>query len=454
MVCPKCGKTVSIYCGESYFDGTLLQLLVLALGGALLTILTLGICFPWALCLIYDWEAEHTIINGHRLGFDGTGGQLFGTWIKWWLLSIITLGIYALWIPIKARQWTVKHTYIIDPALDENEEPDLPQVHEPTSGAIYLTKIDADASLLAPVRDYFVLDFETTGLSGETDKVVEVAAIKVVGGQIVDEYCTLVNPQQHISASASAVNHIYDEDVREAPLYDEVGEKLTAFLGDCFVVGHNIRFDLSFMPALLKPVTLEHDITWRHIDTMELARNAFPRMDNYKLQTLVSKLDIQTEGAHRARADALATQQLFELCRNEMIKNTAQESFGLATEPAKKSYTYHPNHKLKPTDVTPSNDIDEGNPLFGKVLVFTGELSISRREAYQIAADCGAIIKTSVSKKVDYLIVGEQDLELVGEDGISTKQEKALKLNEEGSSHIESISEEQFMSLARGIAAV
>lgn len=96
---------------ESYFDGGLLQYIGWSILGSLITVLTLGICFPWACCMIYRWEIEHTIVNGQRLYFDGTASQLFGNWVKWLLLTIITLGIYSFWLFIKLKQWKVKHTH-------------------------------------------------------------------------------------------------------------------------------------------------------------------------------------------------------------------------------------------------------------------------------------------------------------------------------------------------------
>lgn len=95
---------------KSYFDGGLLQLIGWQILGGLITAVTLGICYPWAVCMIYRWEAKHTVINGRRLKFNGTAMQLFGSWIKWILLTIITLGIYGFWLNIKLLQWKTKHT--------------------------------------------------------------------------------------------------------------------------------------------------------------------------------------------------------------------------------------------------------------------------------------------------------------------------------------------------------
>ena len=96
---------------DSYFDGGLLQLIGWGILGVLVTVCTLGICYPWAICMILRWETKHTVVDGRRLYFDGSVLQLFGNWIKWFLLCIITLGIYSFWLKIEMKKWEVKHTH-------------------------------------------------------------------------------------------------------------------------------------------------------------------------------------------------------------------------------------------------------------------------------------------------------------------------------------------------------
>lgn len=98
---------------DSYFDGGLLQLIGYKVLGFLIIVCTIGICTPWALCLVYNWECKHTVIEGKRLGFNGNAIQLFGNWIKWLLLTIITLGIYSFWLAIALKKWKTKHTYFV-----------------------------------------------------------------------------------------------------------------------------------------------------------------------------------------------------------------------------------------------------------------------------------------------------------------------------------------------------
>lgn len=98
----------------SYFDGKAIQLIGWSLLATLVTVITLGLCYPWALCMLMRWETRHTVINGRRLHFTGKGGQLFGKYLLWGLLTIITLGIYSFWFSLGMKRWTIKHTVFED----------------------------------------------------------------------------------------------------------------------------------------------------------------------------------------------------------------------------------------------------------------------------------------------------------------------------------------------------
>ncbi len=100
--------------GKSYFDGGLLSWIGWNLLGGLITVCTLGICYPWALCMVYGWKINHTVIEGRRLKFTGSAFGLFGNWIKWFLLCIITFGIYSFWLFISLEKWKVKNTTFVN----------------------------------------------------------------------------------------------------------------------------------------------------------------------------------------------------------------------------------------------------------------------------------------------------------------------------------------------------
>lgn len=96
------------------FDGSAGDFFVTYLCVLLLTIFTLGLGFPWTICMVQRWKAEHTIIDGRRLQFNGTGLDLLGHFIIMYLLIIITLGIYMFWAVPKLVGWVVEHTSFAD----------------------------------------------------------------------------------------------------------------------------------------------------------------------------------------------------------------------------------------------------------------------------------------------------------------------------------------------------
>ncbi len=99
------------------FDGGAATYLGTLLLGVVITVVTFGIAYPFALVLQKRWVSKHTFIDGHQLVFTGTGIGLFGNWLKWFLLSIVTLGVYLLWVVPRLQKWVVEHTDFAEPTV-------------------------------------------------------------------------------------------------------------------------------------------------------------------------------------------------------------------------------------------------------------------------------------------------------------------------------------------------
>lgn len=108
--------------GRFHFDGGAATYVGTAILGALITIGTLGICYPFAVVLMQRWRAKHTYIDGHRLTFTGSAVGLFGNWIKWLALCVITLGIYGFWVAPRIQKWKTEHTDF-DPTWQRSTPP-------------------------------------------------------------------------------------------------------------------------------------------------------------------------------------------------------------------------------------------------------------------------------------------------------------------------------------------
>ncbi len=184
------------------------------------------------------------------------------------------------------------------------------------SGPSLVTFRALPSAEILTVQDYVVLDVETTGLHPETDEIIEVAAIRSIAGNL-DGFTTLVFPRHRIPAEVTQLTGIRNVDVLNAPQIKDVAPKLLDFIRGYPVVAHNAPFDVKFLAAAFD--TIGADIDIRYIDTVPLARAAFPGMPNYKLETLIRELELlDGEQEHRAGSDTEATLKLFELCRKEI----------------------------------------------------------------------------------------------------------------------------------------
>ena len=192
---------------------------------------------------------------------------------------------------------------------------------------------------------YVVFDIETTGFSNVEDRIIEIGAVKVQGGEIVDSYSTFVNPGVPIPFEITNLTSITDEMVMEAPKIDIILPEFLEFVGDAALVAHNASFDVGFIEQNCKNLGLPHKYTY--LDTVALARVLLPTLAKYKLNIVAKALGISLENHHRAVDDAGATAEIFvkfvEMLKERDITTLADVNrFGDTNADAiKKMPTYH-----------------------------------------------------------------------------------------------------------------
>lgn len=307
--------------------------------------------------------------------------------------------------------------------------------------------------------DYVVFDIETTGFSPKNDRIIEIAAIHYRYTERIDQFHTFVNPGRSIPSEITDLTGISQDDVDTAPSIQDIREVFMEFIGDYPLVGHNITtFDLPFVRTQFRSEI--HNPTH---DTLYLAKQVFPGLPSYKLEYLNQVFGLESQGAHRALNDVETTAHLFwacicpKICEKEYRAaiNQCGSAITDRTYPGKRKHspidqTVMANSKISIKDIVPTDvEASKCGPLYGKSIVFTGELSISRRDAMQMAVDAGAILRSSVSRRTNYLVVGEQTSSLVGDDGMSGKERQAYALNSEGAAKIEILQEEDFFALVK-----
>ncbi len=166
------------------------------------------------------------------------------------------------------------------------------------------------------------LDIETTGLDPKTDAIIEIGARRFEGHRLEDEFTTLINPNRHIPEFITGLTGIDDAMVRQAPHIREVLDELAAFIGDSPILGHNIKFDLSFFE---KYHLFELN---ERIDTYEMAAVLMPTASRYNLGALGKQLGIPLPATHRALDDARVTaaafQKLYMLARELPLELLAE----------------------------------------------------------------------------------------------------------------------------------
>lgn len=171
------------------------------------------------------------------------------------------------------------------------------------------------------ITSYVCVDVETTGLDPKEEKLIEIGAVKVVDGQVSDTFQSFVNPGRSLSARIVSLTGITDEMLADAPLPKEVMGKFHEFCGDLPLLGHNLRFDYSFLKRAM--VNEGYAFDKSGLDTLRIARKYLPELESRSLVFLCEHFGI-VHTAHRALGDAVATTELYgKLC--ELFYEKAQK---------------------------------------------------------------------------------------------------------------------------------
>ncbi|MEH7252849.1 PolC-type DNA polymerase III [Neobacillus niacini] len=178
-----------------------------------------------------------------------------------------------------------------------------------------------DAHRLLAEDTFVVFDVETTGLSAVYDTIIELAAVKIKDGEIIDRFESFANPHHRLSATTINLTGITDDMVQNAPEVGEVIRRFHDWVEDAVLVAHNASFDMGFLNVGYKNIGLEKAKN-PVIDTLELGRFLYPEMKNHRLNTLTKKFDIELTQHHRAIYDAEATGYLLL----KMLKDATEKN--------------------------------------------------------------------------------------------------------------------------------
>ena len=177
--------------------------------------------------------------------------------------------------------------------------------------------MDIDSTVLV------FLDTETTGDAPYRDKIIELSAVKVKGGELIDEFDTLIDPEIAIPEIALEVSGITEDMVRGKPKFAEVADAFLTFLGSDVIVAHNADFDRQFINHELM-LAGKKTINNAQFCTVKMARRILPRQERYSLEHLAESLRLDKGNSHRALDDTKTSWQLFR----KMTERMKQKDIG------------------------------------------------------------------------------------------------------------------------------
>ena len=301
---------------------------------------------------------------------------------------------------------------------------------------------------------FVAIDFETANESRSS--ICEIGITEVINGKVQPSKSWLVKPEDNYYDPFNIYIHGITPSMTEnSPEFPEVWKEVLPYLNNKIVVAHNTAFDMYALRDVLDMYNIEYP-EFDYFCTLRVSRYIIKDSCNYSLSTLLSHLNINAFANHRAGDDSYGCAMLMLECLKRSSLSIDELESTYEFERGKfQLETFIPQHSLKHSNysefiknmVVDESQISEDNYFFKKNVCFTGTCASGERKVLlQKIANVGGIPTNNVSRKTDVLVVGQQDYRIVGEDGMSTKQEKAYKLRNEGV-NIEIISEKDFLTL-------
>ncbi|MGQ8366883.1 exonuclease domain-containing protein [Glaciecola sp. 1036] len=169
-----------------------------------------------------------------------------------------------------------------------------------------------------PMQPYVVVDIETTGGRANQHKITEIGMVKIINGEVVDQWQSLINPQRKISKFITQLTGIDDEMVSEAPVFEEVADQIENFTKNSIFVAHNVNFDYGFIREEFNRI----ERIWRRpkLCTVQQMRKYFKGLESYSLANLTKHFDISMQRHHRAMSDAMAASELLNLVNEKRLQ--------------------------------------------------------------------------------------------------------------------------------------
>ena len=305
---------------------------------------------------------------------------------------------------------------------------------------------------------FAALDFETATSSRAS--ACEIGLVTVADGKITDTITSLIRPDNnHYNPSNTYIHGIGPSDTEYAHGFEEVWPIFAKRLRDNIVVAHYAPFDMGVIREECSLRGLPYP-EFRFVCSCALAKFVLPGFYSYGLESLCNYFGITVEGHHRAGNDALMTAKLMlALCEKAEVDSIDElvekyhyrfGSFdGNAYQPFNRLHERSSRDSLNQFAKEYEADeegFDDENPFYDKEVVFTGTMSMPRQDMMRMVLDIGGRAKDTLTQSTDFLVVGQQDYRIVGEEGMSGKQKKAMQMIEKGAP-LQVLSESEFMEM-------